>query len=141
MIQHFWTVLCQRSIVDSVSNNVSLIDIFESLRIESVAQADSKAILMVPFTFYLVTLWGRKNPETPCQGRARDIILSPKGKKIVEQEHDIDLTEHARTRHTRRIERFPIEQSGQYKFRTQIRDNKRSIWKTVSEVPLEVVLS
>ena len=140
MIQHIWTVLCQRNIVDTISNNVSLIDVFESLRIEGMAPKNSEATFIVPFPFYLVTLWGRKDPDTPCQGHARDIILNPKGKTIVEQEHEIDLTKDIRARHTRRLEGFPVQRSGRYKCRTQIRDNKRGIWKTVSEVPLEVVV-
>lgn len=139
MINHIWSVLCQRNIVDQVSNNVSMIDVFESVKIN--AQINPGNTLIIPFPFCLVTLWGRRKPDVPCQGLARLIALNPKGKTITEKQQDIDLAEYVRARHTLNFLGFPIQSSGQYKFRIQIQDDKKGTWKNVAEVPLEVTIS
>ena len=61
MINHIWSVLCQRSVIDSKSNNISLIDIFEKLEVNlSVPVSEGKnkvKKINVPVNYEIVSLW------------------------------------------------------------------------------------
>lgn len=140
MIKHIWTVLCSRSINDKESNNVSLVEVLESVQLQVEEKTKGEPAFVVPFPFDVVTLWGRAEAKKPSRGRAKDIVLSPSAKIIAEHEYEVDLSVYERFRFTTKFQRFPVQESGRYQFRTQIRDEKRDIWKDVSDVPLEVTI-
>lgn len=140
MIDHIWTVLCLRSIRDGETNNISLIDVIESLQLEVGKKGKAKGKYAVPFPLYLVTLWGRAEKNKPSRGHGKDAVLSPSGEIIMENEYEIDLSVYERYRFTRKLDVFPVQESGRYQFRTRVRDDKRDDWEVVSVVPLDVTI-
>jgi len=139
MIKLIWTVLCLRSIVDKSSNNVSLIDVLEEVKLEQVIPRNKvESPILVPFPFYWVTLWARREDGRPGRGQVKDVIMSPSGKTVRESEYEVDLSKYKRYRFMRRLDGLPVGESGQYKFRTQVKDEKLGIWEDASVVPLEI---
>jgi hypothetical protein len=139
MIRHVWTVLCMRSVIDSDSNNISLFDVVEELQLLQ-KKGTARATSPLPVDLELVSLWAREPKEQPANGRAKDVIMSPSGKPLGEREYDLDLTEFERTRSRRNVRGVPIGESGQYWFRTQLWDEKRSKWQEVSNVPIKITI-
>jgi hypothetical protein len=80
MIDHVWTVLCSRAVVDRDSNNASLENVIERVTIEG--QPPSDAALPLPLD--VMTLWTRTAPDQPCRGHMRLDCLFPSGKKFGE---------------------------------------------------------
>jgi hypothetical protein len=142
MIRHIWTVLCSRSITDKDTNNISLLDVIEGIQLQ-VKKGTNKEEVSIPFPFQWVTFWAREKGEEdkPTDGRVKDIVLGPSGKIIFTKEYEVDLSQSKRTRFVRNFQGMPAPDSGQYTFRTQVRNEHRNVWEDVSEVPLEVSIA
>ncbi len=146
MIEHIWSVLCARSILDSTTNSLSLIDSLEEVTFGGVdmpslkkAVADGKRI-MVPMTSELVTLWSRGADDEPDQGRARLQLQLPSEEAIIMgPESDIDLTKFKRLRQRSQNPGLPFVGPGRYVFRVQLQ-NEAGEWHDVAAVPLLVRL-
>lgn len=144
MIEHIWTVLCSRVITSSESNNASLIEVIEELTLDVSGEGDNKsteqAVVPLPFSLVLISLWSRTEDDKPIVGTAKDIFLAPSGKTLGEQEFKINLSDHIRIRTRRKFINLPIpvKESGKYRFRTEILDEQKNTWIEVSNIPLVV---
>lgn len=138
---HIWSVLCSESVVDIASNNVSLFQVLEQIYLQVEKKKDGEELTVpVPFPFEWVTLWARLNKNKPMVGIAKDTILNPAGDVISEKEYKVDLSQYGRTRFRRKVSGLPVKASGQYKFITYIKNEKRNTWKVVSSVPIDITL-
>jgi hypothetical protein len=61
MIQHVWSVLCARAVIDSESNTISLFDVVEQIVAigPGIAAIGPGAEGVAPVSLELVTLWSR----------------------------------------------------------------------------------
>jgi hypothetical protein len=135
MIDHVWSILCLRSIVDARTNNVSLIDVLEVL---SVAQPINSPGL-IPQTMEFVSVWERADYSVPDRGRARLTVLDPQGKLIGESlTYDIDLTDKPKLRNITTFEGFPVTSTGRYGIVVEIYQEENQQWHTVSRTSLLV---
>lgn len=151
MIKHAWSVLCNKTIIDRDSNNISL-DVIERIILKDrstpnsapPADAQSKKDLpenvpgiIVPISLTLVSLWYRENISEPGRGQGRLKILSPSGKEIAKAEIDIDLIKHSRSRSLCQFDGLPIpkNESGIFYFIVEIFED--SAFKEVAKIPLE----
>jgi hypothetical protein len=141
-MRHIWSVLCQKSIIDKASNNISLVDLVEEIHISSElvegAEKDLKALSRVPM--YWVTLWARSDPEKPEKNWVKDTIISPSGKTIGGKEYEVDLQEYKRNRRIRSVPIPPSNEQGIYYLQSRLRIEGRKQWKKVAEVPIEVIV-
>jgi hypothetical protein len=137
MIDHVWSVLCSRSVIDSSSNNISLIEVLEQLSIRRMPPgADEEGV--VPIQCELVTLWARADEEEPATGRGRITLVRPSGLAMPSQEFEIDLTRVQRTRHRARMNGVPVSEAGRYTFRIEFSTADGDTWDEVARVPLYV---
>jgi len=88
MIDHVWTVVCSRAVVDRFSNNVSLQNVLEQFSIRDEPEPGG----LIPIPFEVMTLWTRSDFEMPAQGSQRLTLFSPSGDIIKEHEFAVDLT-------------------------------------------------
>ena len=137
MIDHWWTILCSRAVVDQRSNNVSLQNILEQITIRGELPTDA-AIPAIPMMCELVTLWARQPADTPTQGRARITYLAPSGEELHAAEVPIDLSETQRYRTQLTMQGLRIAGPGVHTFRVELQDNGN--WREVSAVPLEIIV-
>lgn len=138
MIRHIWTVICSRAVIDKESNNVSLFDVLEEARLRTAESDTEKPVIPFPIAIAWVTTWQREPIENPTHSRGKDIILSPTGEVLVENEYPIDLSKFKRVRAKRNVANFPVSESGMYRFRTQIWNEEKNVWEAVSDIPLDI---
>ena len=136
MIDHVWTVLCTRSIIDKNTNNISLLEVLEEVVAAGEAPTEDR-VPELPINAQLVTLWARRESSQPTRGRARVTFESPSHKLLFQREYAIDLTTHSRTRKRALINGLPVPGSGWYHFKVEVRD-EGDTWREVARVPLEV---
>lgn len=139
-VRHFWTVLCERSLIDSSTNNISLINAIEQL---NVALVDPTGGLAGPgaaaFQCSLVSLWGRQDLEIPTKAVVKFEIRDPEGVLLHESERDLDLTEKRRIRFRNNFNAFPVTVSGVYEFLVFLQVDDAN-WEQVASVPVEVLV-
>jgi hypothetical protein len=142
LIEHIWTILCSRVITSRETNNVSLIEVTEELKLDVGTEGDKEStdqsVIPLPVSLVLVSLWSRMEDNKPIVGTAKDIMLTPSGKTLGEHEFKIDLSDHMRMRTMRNLINLPIpvKESGKYRFRTELLAEETKTWKAVSNIPL-----
>jgi hypothetical protein len=135
MIDHVWTVVCSRAVIDRDSNNVSLQNVIEQLRI----QADPLPDGVLPIPLQLATLWARADLEVPARGYVRVTFLSPSSEALIGPfESEIDLIDYRRHRTRADFKGLPLRESGRYVFRVELRIEDQDQWHQVAAIPLEV---
>ena len=137
--RHIWTVICSNSVIDKDTNNVSLFDVLEQIQLDMVVTPED-AVAVLPFPLNIVSLWSREQPDNPTQVHAKDRVLSPTGQILFEGEYDIDISEYQRTRYKRRLFGLQVPESGEYNLVTQFKASKRSTWREVCRIPLQIEL-
>jgi hypothetical protein len=135
MIDHIWTVLCSRAVIDRDSNNVSLQNVLEQINLPF--EPDPEKVFGTEFD--IISLWKRADPETPVKGLGLLTITSPTGKEIEKTEIELNLTTHQRLRTRRRFVGFPIAETGQYIFKVKLQKGNK--WRNVASIPLDVVVT
>jgi hypothetical protein len=135
MIDHVWTVLCSRSVIDSERNNISLLDVIEQINVVGPAASPGNVLLQSE----LVSLWARSEPKTPASGQGRARLVGPDGKQLTQTLFPIDLSAFERLRTRAAITVLPIYGSGRYWVVVDLRENGEEVWKEVAKVPVNVV--
>lgn len=135
MIEHIWTVLCSRAIVDRRSNNVSLIHVVDQFTLEVPKEAPERVVVPVELT--VASLWRREDDEAPVASDGRLYIQFPNGERIQAQEFEIDLSEHSRTRNFVEMNGLPVQRSGVYRF--VVERERDGEWIEISRTPLQVI--
>jgi hypothetical protein len=136
MIQHAWTVLCTKCIVDPESRNATLVEVLDQLNVPTPPGFP----IIVPIQMDLVTAWFRGNPDVPERGTGRISLLMPDGSSTAAQEYVIDMTEFPRSRTITRSGGIIINGAGTYSFRVEVRDDGTADWRLAASLPLSVVL-
>jgi hypothetical protein len=133
MIEHIWTVLCSRSVIDSETNNVSIQDVIEQITINAEPAQDG----FLPIPFELITLCIRKESNKPAKGNERITFVTPSGKSDIVAEGVIDLSSTERFRHRVKFPGLPLSEAGRYFFIVDIKDDSGE-WQKVATIPLTI---
>ncbi len=133
MIEHIWTVLCSRAVIDSETNNVSIQDVIEQITINAEPAEDG----FLPIPFELITLYIRKESNTPIKGNDRVTFMTPSGKAEVVSEGTIDLSSAERFRHRVKFPGVPLREAGRYYFIIDIKKDNDE-WEKVATIPLTI---
>ncbi|HKZ54578.1 MAG TPA: hypothetical protein VJ123_03790 [Anaerolineales bacterium] len=136
MIRHIWSVICSQSVIDSETNNISLLNILEQITVAGpLPTRDSPAL--IPIRFELVSLWERTPTDSPERGKFKVTIASPSQASISSFEADIDLSSHLRYRTRAKLNAFPAPEPGRYEFRVELHDHIKEEWCQVAHIPLD----
>lgn len=139
MINHAWTVVCEKSIIDKETNNISL-DVLEQMAIRTLPfPADVKGIIF-PVQMEIISLWYRGLSEDGAKGHARLRIIMPNNEEVSVTNIDIDLITSHRQRTRSRLNGLPVPKnvSGYFYFIVEMELDHN--WVEVSRIPLEVKL-
>lgn len=143
MIKHIWSVLCQKTIIDSDTNNISLVDILEQLT-ANVNIKDPKnepKEINVPINFEVVSFWLKDSAEKVVKADLEIEIIDPEGKVLKKFPQTLKFPPNIRRLRSRlRIIGLVLTVSGNYIFKVKIKDEKRKEYQDVAELPLEVNL-
>jgi len=132
MIEHIWSVLCSRSVIDSETNNVSIHDVIEQI----IINAEPTENGFLPFPLELITLWGRKELDKSESGIERVSFITPSGKSTVISESKIDLSKVERHRHRVRFPGLPISEGGRYYFKVEMENGNQ--YHEMAAIPLVI---
>jgi hypothetical protein len=135
MIDHVWTVICSRSIIDRDTNNVSIYNVIEQINVPGEPQPDRVLDIIVE----IVTLWVRSDFDVPSHGDARLTFISASGQRGGSVEFELDLSEFERLRTRRLFEGLPVAEPGRHTWLVELRNEGEEEWQEVASVPLKVV--
>lgn len=132
MLEHIWTVLCSKSLVDQETQNITLFEVLEQVNVPKEFFSSKKEVVLP--NFEVVSLWGRANVDKAIKGKARLTLQTPSGKSLNQHEYAIDLSTHQRTRTRAKVNSLIVNEPGRYQFSIERFENQR--WKVVGRVPL-----
>jgi len=95
---------------------------------------------ILPIHLDLVSLWIRSDSEQPESGISRITFVSPSAKVMAISEPNIDLLKTERARNVVQFEGIPLEESGRYLFRVELKSSDDE-WLQVASVPLSVTFA
>ena len=136
MADHIWTVVCERSIVDARSNNVSLIHIVEQIEVRGATD-------VVPMKVVVASLWAKTAP--PGEGetvRCRVTWCGPDGGPVGDAQ---TVSEGTMTREQLRLRTFvefqgiPVREAGRYRFVVESTEAEGGDWVERASIPVDVV--
>jgi hypothetical protein len=141
MAIHIWSILCSKAVIDRETNQVSLHDVVESLKVElttkgELVPANQKPALAVSFQF--ASYWTRSEVGTPEKSRARVILRSPSEVVGNSEVFEVDLLNYVNSRTILRIPAIPIAENGRHWF--LVEEEKTNRWIEVSRVPLDLTV-
>ena len=137
MIEHAWTVLCDKVLVDEETQNISL-DVIDQLT-ALVAPIPAGGAVLIPNRLQIVSLWYRRDPAIASRQRARVRMIDPDDRQLGEVPVDLDLTSTERLRTRGMLSGVPVTKSGWYHFIVEVEE--QGAWKVVANVPLQVVVT
>lgn len=145
MVKHIWSVLCRSTSVDSKTNNISLFDVFESLKVSLSIPKQEKVPplkkINLPVDYQIVSLWVH-DQEKENKIRTRIIFKNPKGEKTSLVDKDLILpADKKRMRNIIKIQGIALEESGTYTFEIMVKTDKDKKFKSVAKLPLEIVIN
>ncbi|MFA5933428.1 MAG: hypothetical protein WCV81_04095 [Microgenomates group bacterium] len=145
MIKHIWSVLCQKSSVDQLSNNISLFDVFEALEVDIKSASNVKpttdSSYNVPVQYQVVTLLSKDTADSKdTQYSIRITLVNPEEKeKILVDQNLTFLANKKRMRSINQIQGLPVNKSGDYHFIVELKHEEK--FQKVADLPLEVKLN
>ncbi len=135
MIDHVWTVVCSRAVIDKNSNNVSIQNVIEQITVPGEPQPEQ----VVGIAFEVVSLWSRSDFDVPSHGQARLTYLSPSGRRTGPVEFDLDLSEYERLRTRRAFQGLPVAEPGRHNWLVELRNEGEDEWQEVASIPIKVM--
>ncbi len=137
MICHAWTVICEKSIIDRETNNIS-VDVLEQLDFYTSPLPGEAKEIILPKQMEIVSLWYREQGDEGVSGRGQLKIEMSDGKALSATNLEIDLTKSYRQRTRVRLNGLPIPKSfsGFFYFVVLLESNGK--WTEVARIPLEV---
>lgn len=130
-------VFCQSAIIDSSTNNLSIINQFDEVHPTPPPEnflREKNGVSMMSFPSYLACVWERDKPEISEVVPLRIRLISPTKRVFSIAEATMDLRKHRRARLLTQMPGFPVSGEGTYTFVYEIR--RGNTWKRAAEVPL-----
>jgi len=139
MIKHIWSIFCRESKVEADTNNISIIDAYDSIEfdLKTSEEQDSSKPVMVPFSFEVVSLFYR---DKKGEEETLDVSVSaidPKGVKLGNFASKLEFkAEHNRMRNRVRFNQIALTSSGTYVF--QIHTHTKDKLNLEAAIPVDV---
>ncbi|MDD4358574.1 MAG: hypothetical protein PHY30_02035 [Candidatus Pacebacteria bacterium] len=132
-MKHLWSIICNKLIVDEQTNNATLVDILEEIRIKQEFLQGRKE---VPMLFNFVSLWFIENiDEFEKETNVSIEFYDPKGDKLNDFEFSFALPQRKkRVRTNIKFDRLFITSSGTYNIKVK-QDGIQ-----VAQIPLEITV-
>jgi len=140
MITHVWSVLCERSILDSKTNNLILL-VLEQVKAIGRIPPGHKGKSILPLKAQLVSLWVRDPTIDDSSFEYRMRINAPKGGTVGRAVGTTKFGKNTRLRTTVEIEGIPIIEEGKGIFTFVVDYKHKGKWKNVANIPLDLEVS
>ncbi len=149
-IKHAWSVICQSSIVDKDSNNISLQNVIEQVQV-NVSTEGAKAFrsknpnfgnkLPINFPVQIVSLWRNLDTSIVPEAVIGVEFFDNQGELMQKAEFPFAFEEgKVRIRTIVNIPGVNIVGGGMYLFKIKIKESEQGSFSDVAEIPFEVVI-
>lgn len=137
MPRHIWSVLCAKGIVDRYTNNATLVEVIEALKITPLGPVPNGRVHL-PVQLSLVSLWVRSDRDTPEHFEIRQVIILPDGSEVPSKTLTAEMQQYVRVRTFIRHEAIPFQGSGHYWIAVEYRVPPSEEWNRVANLPLDI---
>ena len=143
-IENVWSILCEKSVIDSESNNISFTNILEEIQVTpkegtKLSEGFDSSEKSIPMAFELVTMWKRVG-EGDVKELIRVELVDPNGKSIAFGEHTIEMAKSLkRLRFRIRFNGLKVTIPGDYRFVVKIKQG--NTYKEVGFADLEIKIA
>ena len=138
MARHWWSTFSGIATIDQETNNVSVINLIEELRVPPPPETDNP--LSILMRSVVVSLWGRTAPDTPERSLGRARWMDAVGDELGSFTYEIDLRNHERSRIRVNLNDIPIRAPGTYHWQISGAPiDAPDEWQLVAELPVQVV--
>jgi hypothetical protein len=137
MIQHSWSLICNRCITDPTSKNVTLVEVLEQIN----APPGTVFPIMAPIQMDFVSTWYRSDPNQGERGTARVVVKWPNGGSSDDTQFAVDLTSFYRARIVTRSAGIKLVGPGIYYFTLDLKQDGEAEWRNVARIPLSVAIA
>jgi hypothetical protein len=141
MINHVWSVLCRKSIIDNETNNISLIDVLEQIQVNTVTQQKTLKPVRVPLEYEIVSLWSKDKSPKKASADIQVSLINSDGQIIKEFSHQLEIPlKTKRMRSRTRIAGIELSKSGKYQFAVKVKQQGQKNFKTIALLPIDVTI-
>lgn len=132
MIKHYWTLLCQSSIINQETNNISLIEIAEQLNI-----IEEKFNNQIKIPLEIISFWIKddKNIEEICK---IEFSFVDSDENVIEKfSHDLVVPKGKDRMRFRMRVALPLSLKRGYRYLiTRVYNNQSKVFETVGKTPI-----
>lgn len=149
-IKHVWSMLCQSSVIDQQTNNISLQNVLEQIQvnISSKAAEDFKKQnptiekgLPVTFNAQIASLWRSLNPKVTPSADVEIEFFDGIGDSLQKIEFKLVFEEgKGRMRSMINVPGLVITDTGLYLFKIKVKEEGESAFTEAGEIPLEIIV-
>ncbi len=132
-MKHLWSIICSRLIIDEQTNNATIVDLLEEIKIKKEFLENEREL---PYLYNFVSLWYAEDEEE-CDKETNVLIefYCPRNNKLNEFHFSFTLPKRKkRIRTNIKFDKFLLRGSGVYKIRV-FQDTLQ-----VAEIPLEILI-
>jgi hypothetical protein len=148
-IEHIWTIVCSRSVLDSETNNLSLNNVIEKFTVPlhkddiEKSKKEGSVSFMINTEFEVVSLLRNTEKEKAGIFDTRIRLLNPKGESLATaHEQKIALKEGVSNLRLRsRFNQLLVQESGVYTVVMDIKSVEETEYIQVGSIPLEVEIN
>ena len=132
-------IVCNRSIVDVLDNQISLVALLETINVPLPPGAAVPERSYTPITWSAVARWERLPEDADKTFEQRTQLIEPGGQEVLHQVSTFDMTQRGQ-RIIVNGTGFPVAQPGLYVFRISLRQAESDQpWQPVAEYPIQVI--
>ena len=147
MINHVWSVICEKSIIDNETKNLSLMNCLERLVVTvepkpgvKISDKD-KSKINLPINYEVASFWYRTDSTNKEIFWVKTLLVAPSNDKLNENEKQLEMKKSVeRLRSRMRVSGLTLRGSGLYFIKIFIKENKKDKYKQVAKLPLEISL-
>jgi hypothetical protein len=133
MIEHAWTVVCDRTRTDRDTGSITL-DAIDQLGFDGRLRDD---VYVVPYAIEIVSLWFRAEPNGPESARVNINFRGPRGENVAQFPIELAFAHSRRVRTRHMLRNLMIVGAGVYHFVIELMQGGQL--NEVAKVPFEIV--
>ena len=140
-MKHVWSIICERSSIDSESNLLSLFNCVEEMKlVVDKTKMPKKDRLIIPISFQVISFWSIENSNKENSTEIKGELIDPKKLVLNEFKNTLKTKKGIkRFRNRTNFQSMPITENGRYYFKVSQKKNNK--FEVVAELPLDIDLS
>lgn len=140
-MKNIWSIICEKSSIDSQTNLLSLFNCIEEIKLEiDKTKMPKSDKIVIPASLQLISFWIIEEPAKENSADIKVNFVDPKGNVLNEFVKTLKTKKNEkRLRSVINIQGIPITDSGRYYYK--ILQKKGNKFEVVSEVPFDINMS